>query len=69
VTPEQALARLDEYADVPADVGRIYRRRARAIREAYAAGVSVTTIAARLKVNRRVVYRALDAAQEGFTDA
>ena len=56
---DEALARLVDFSDVPLRVEELYAARARAIQAAVAAGATVSEVAERLGVNRKIVYDAL----------
>lgn len=56
----EAITRLDEFSDLAVSVGALYERRAAAIRDAHDAGVSISEIARRLNVGRKVVYDAIE---------
>lgn len=56
---DEALGSLQRFRELPVTVAGLYEERARAIRVAFAAGASITAIADRLGIARKVVYDAL----------
>lgn len=55
-----ALGSLERFRGMPEHVHALYDERARAIREAFAAGAGVSAIADRLGIDRTIVYRAIN---------
>jgi hypothetical protein len=61
---EEALGSLARFRGLPTQVAGLYEERARAIRVAFNAGASITAIAERLGIARKVVYDALRSQEE-----
>lgn len=61
----EALGSLNRFRELPTRVAGLYEERARAIRVAFTAGATITEIADRLGIARKVVYDAIRSEEAG----